>query len=268
MPDLATSWTRRLFERTGIATVWLGIALLTIAVLVFVVQELALGRLATVDDTTLERVRITFTHIVITAYLITAYVYCEQARDESIASLRPLLDPERADPLVDTKTRDRAILPLAALIGVAGSIWVGLNVAPDPGSYDPRDWTPETGWHRVLSIFMGFWTGRLSLLIVIESGRLSDLAATLREIDLLDLNALAPFARSGLTNALLVIGSVAVSVMPCSRSVARNARRAVASESTSNGSFSATSKPTFDQDQLLSGASPSNGCSDFSTGWS
>jgi hypothetical protein len=205
MTGLEASWTRRLFERTGIGTVWVGVVILALSLLAFLVQELALGRLgaAFLDD-----IRITSTHLLIVAYLLTASVFCEQARDASIAELSPLLDPALAGSRLDARGLDRAVLLAAGLCGAVSAILVTLYMAPGPASYDPRDWEPENAWHRVLSIPMGFLSARLSMLILIESTRLSDLAASLRPVDLLDQGALAPFARRGLSNALLAIGMV------------------------------------------------------------
>jgi len=205
---LSTSWTRRLFERTGLATPLLGFSIVAVLSLCFLIQELALGRFDVPDDALLGDVRLTLTHILIAVYLVTAYVYCEQTRDEAIASLAARLDASRAQSLLDTRRRDQALLTCAGLVGVAGAILSSLFLTPGPASYDPQTWASENGWHRVLSLFMGYWTGRLGGLIVIESGRLSDLAGCLGEIDLLDPGALAPFARRGLSNALLAIGAV------------------------------------------------------------
>jgi hypothetical protein len=210
MAGLSTSWTRRLFERTGISTVWAGVALLAIVFTAFLIQELALGRLESVDINRLGAIFLVFTHIAIVAYGLTACAYCEQARDASIAGLRPLLDLERAAPALDTKERDRATHLAVGLLGVGVSILITLYVTPGPASYDPATWSAESGWHRALSPLMGFWTARLASLILVESRRLSALAASLHEIDLLDLDRLAPFARRGLSHALVVIGAVSV----------------------------------------------------------
>ena len=209
-PGLSKSWTRLLFERSGLGTIWVGVALLVVAVLAFAVQELALDRFARSSDQVLDDVRLTVTHLTITVYLVTAYVFCEQSRDQGIAELWPLLDPERARPLLETRARDQAFLTGFGIGGIAIAVVVALFFSPGAADYDPRTWEPENGWHRVCSLLMGYWTSRLSALIVLESGRLSELAGTLRGIDLLELEPLSAFGRRGLLNALLVIGSVAV----------------------------------------------------------
>lgn len=207
MSDLPRSWTRTFFEALGIGTVRAALVLALLLALVFLAQEVVLGRLAS------ERfgsIWLTLTHIVIATYVLGAYTYCLQSRDRTIESVRPLLDPERARPILDTAKRDRMILGAASLIGVVASFTTTLYVTPGPASYDAATWGPESGWHRVLGPIMGLWTVRLSTLILIEAHRLSDLARTLREIDLLDPATLDPFSRQALTNALLAIGMVSV----------------------------------------------------------
>lgn len=208
MPARSVSWTRRLFERTGLRTIWVGFSLLGLLVAVFLAQEWLLARFE--RPTILDDIRLTLTHIVIAVYAITATVYCEQTRDESLASLRPLIAPEQERTVFENRDRDGTIVAVLAILGIPIAAAFALYGSPGSASYDPRDWGPENAWHRVLSLVMGYWTTRLAASIVIESGRLSDLATRLREIDLLDLDELSPFVRRGLMNALLIIGSVSV----------------------------------------------------------
>lgn len=207
MAALPRSWTRRFFEWSGLGTVRVGLAIASLLALVFLAQEAVLGRLS---SELFGDIWITVTHIVIVSYLLPAFVYCEQSRDRTIEKVRPLLDPARADEILESATRDRVTLAIAGGIGVVLAFVSSFYIAPGPASYDVATWNPENGWHRVLAPIAGLLAARLSALMLLEAGRLSELARTLREVDLLDPGALGPFSRQALTNALLGIGMVAV----------------------------------------------------------
>ncbi len=204
------AWLRRLFEATS-RPAWLvgvGIALLGIAA--FGLQELALGRFALVDRSPeiLGAARVAVTHVLISAYLMTAYVYAQRTTDRSIEALQPLLDPREVDEQAGTSRGGRVALALSVPLGLLSSYLVSTRLSPGEVSFDPTTWGPETGWHRILGLVMGILTIRLSTLLALESGRLSRLAQGIRDLDLLATDAIAPFARQGLTHALLVIGVV------------------------------------------------------------
>jgi hypothetical protein len=207
MAGMTPSWTRRLFEWFGTGTIGVGVGLALSLILVFLLQEAALGRLSW------ERfgdIWTTIVHVLIASYLLGAYTYCEQSRDRTIESLRPLLDEDRIEPIFGSERSNRWSLAIWSVLGLATSFVFTLYITPGPASYDPASWSPESGWHRVLGPIMGLWTARLSGSILIEARKLSELALTLPEIDLLDSARLHPFARQALTNALLVIGTVSV----------------------------------------------------------
>ena len=205
------SWTRRLFERTRLPTFGAGLALLLLLLGGFTTQELILGRFALARESIViaEDMWIAIVHVVIAAYLVTACVYCEQTRDTTLEELRPLLDEAGAEGALARAAGERRILLGAGLVGILLAFLISIYLAPE-ANYDPKSFNPENIWHRVLGLVLGFWITRLLLFITIESGRVSQLAGSLREIDLLDLGELRVFARQGLTSALLVIGSVSV----------------------------------------------------------
>ncbi|MGH0036691.1 MAG: hypothetical protein ACQGVK_16835 [Myxococcota bacterium] len=205
-----TAWLRPLFEAPGCPVWVVGVAVAGLGSLAFGLQELALGRypVAAADPNVLYDMRVAVTHVVITAYLLTAYVYAQRTTEQSIAALRPLLESDRLDAPLAISRGERVALWLSAPIAIAIFVLVNTRVSPGEVSLAPTTWDPEVSWHRVLGFAMAILTIRLSTLIVLESRRLSDLSAALRRVDLLSPEALAPFARQGLTFALLVIGSV------------------------------------------------------------
>lgn len=65
-------------------------------------------------------------------------------------------------------------------------------------------------WHRILGPLTMVWGWWLVYTIVTVSVRMSRIARTLARVDLLDLSPLAPFTQLGLTNALLLIGTLSI----------------------------------------------------------
>lgn len=202
-------WTRRLFEWPRISTVRAGLLLLGITCAAFFLQELALGRVA-LDEGRLGAMREAVIHIVITIYAVTAYVYSDQARDECLMRLRPLTAGGTEQASLSVLPAGRALLLAAGVAGSGLAVLMSIELGPGQDvSYDPRTWGPESGWDRVGALLMGFWTARLSALVLLDSASISRRATRLREIDLLDLTPLSPLTRHGLTGALLLIGSIA-----------------------------------------------------------
>ena len=205
-------WTTRAFSAIGLSPVAVGPVLGLAALLVFALQELALGRFALAvlpgdPEGVLDGVRLTLTHIAIVVYLVTAAAYATRVTKRTLVRLRPLLEPA---PSLDRDPQERYPLRIAGLLSIGLILLVNATVSPGDVSYNPATWNPENGWHRVLSFAIGFWAFRLVAVIAIDSLRLSRLARSIREVDLLDLRPLAPFVTQGLANVLLVTGFVAV----------------------------------------------------------
>ncbi len=205
-------WTPSAFSAIGLSPIAVGPVLGLAALLVFALQELALGRFALAvlpgdPMGVLDDVRVTVTHIAIVAYLVTAAAYATRVTERTVARLRPLLEPATS---LDRDPQERYPLRIVGLLSIGLILLINATVSPGSISYNPATWHPETGWHRVLSFVIGFWAFRLVAVITIDSLRLSRLAQAIREVDLLDLRPLAPFVTQGLANVLLVVGFVAV----------------------------------------------------------
>ncbi len=206
----STAWVRRMFEASGYSVWLVGVGVALLGILVFGLQELLLGRyrLASVDPDLLANMRVAVTHVVITAYLLTAYVQTQRTTEQSIGALRPHLEAQRAGELLAPSRSERLALGLSVPIGILAFVAVSVTISPGQVSLMPTSWNPEEGWHRIFGLAMGILTLRLCTLIVVESGRVSALASAIEHLDLLSREAISPFARQGLTYALLVIGVV------------------------------------------------------------
>jgi hypothetical protein len=103
---------------------------------------------------------------------------------------------------------------MAGWLGVFVSLLIPMIADLPRGEFPYKLGLPmEVVWHRIAVLLVGWWAGRLAYAIGVESRRLSRLAEGLRPIDLFDLKPLLPFARQGLTHALILIGFVSIFVV-------------------------------------------------------
>jgi len=136
----------------------------------------------------------------------------EQAR--SAMRNRRDLQPCLADGAPDVATFGRLDVRSARLAGLAGIAFAPLTalvIDRDPALYlTPGYWRVESVFGWVVGGWVGFWIGSFFYVTLAYARRFSRLADRLRDIDLLDLGALRPFARHGLASALqwLVLLSV------------------------------------------------------------
>ncbi len=208
----AAPWLIRAYAATGASPARVGATLAIGAIAAFFALELALGRFALAaqpgDPLAIQRdMRLTVIHVLVTAYLASAFVATALATEWTTRQLEPLL--RHPAPARDWR-EERMPLWSAAGLGGLASVLINLFFSPGTVSYDPSTWDPETAWHRILSFPIGMLIFQLWTLVVIDSRHVSRLAADVREVDLLDQSSLAPFARHGLHNALLVTGFAAV----------------------------------------------------------
>ncbi|MEE8558069.1 MAG: hypothetical protein V3T14_09310 [Myxococcota bacterium] len=177
-------------------------------------MELSLGRHRVLGEpgSTLRDPRLAIIHILLVTYIPTAYVYVIRGSRRAIDSLRPGLrasDSEVA--LLEAAVgRYREWWPTLASLGVlAFTVYTTYATTPK-NPYDWTLWTPEVAWHRVLTPFLAWWSGRLVYAVLTESRRLSRLAKHLGPLDLMDLSPLAPFSRQALSNVIVVVGLASI----------------------------------------------------------
>jgi hypothetical protein len=100
-------------------------------------------------------------------------------------------------------------LIISGLLGMLFTLFTPYLTTVVP-PWDPSTWAPEVWWHRVLGLFIGWWSGWFSAAVWITSTRTSRLAAWVLKVDLLDVKQWAPFVRQGLLTALLIVGLVSI----------------------------------------------------------
>lgn len=218
-------------EKTGIDRVsplWLGIGISGSLVALFMMSETILGRwdllladenfdpLARVSTGILRDLRISIVHCLLVGYLPAALLHVLRNGKRTVARLQGALNctREECERLASSIRLSKRGLLIAALVGLVLALLPPLFVEPVPEApWDPAGWNPEVAWHRVLGPIMGIGLAWLTYAIVAVSLRMSRIAKKLNRIDLLDLSPLSPFAQQGLTNALLLIGTLSITAL-------------------------------------------------------
>jgi hypothetical protein len=211
-------WTQRLCDDLSLSPAWLGVAIALGLAVAFVAGELALGRhhlLETLPQgvDSLRDVRLAFVILLAAGWAPAAFLTVVRGTRRRVAALRPLFDPQdaRAGALADgAGSYGRTGLRVAGFLGFALALGLPFLAEGAEFAYRPSSWSYEVAWHRVLTPFTGWWTGRFFFAVLAESRRLSQLAARLPEIDLFDLRSLTGFARQGLSSAFLNVGFVSI----------------------------------------------------------
>jgi hypothetical protein len=186
----------------------------TLLVLLFL-QEALLGRFALLFGPTgsPRDLRLAIVHCLLAGYLPTACLFLWRgARNTAAELVRTLqIDNGVPDKVPVTLRGEGAGIGTGALI-LAGLLGVLLAVpfpflTAETGAWHPATWTPEIWWHRLLSLFIGWWAGWFVLAVWYTSAQISRLAARIQKLDLLDLSPLSPFVRQGLLTSLLAVGT-------------------------------------------------------------
>ena len=208
-----------------ITPLWLGIGISGSLLIILLVIETVLGRwnvlqtggefdvLARVSSGVLRDVRLAIVHCLVIGYLPAAFLHVVRSGRRTVLVLQGALDCTRDE----CKTLAASIRLSASGLVIFGLIGLLLSFAgpymtlPVPlAPWNPSTWGPEVAWHRILGPLTMVWTWWLAYAIITVSMRMSRIAKQMCRIDLLDLSPLAPFTQLGLTNALLLIGSLSI----------------------------------------------------------
>ena len=208
-----------------ISPLWLGIGISGSLLLLMIVIETVLGRwagllvggefdpLARVSEGDLRDIRIAVIHCLIMGYLPAALLHMLRSGRRTVLVLQNVLDCTREEcktlaASVGLSTRGLVIVGLAAFVFALMTPYLVPPVPETP--WNPATWSPEVAWHRILGPLTMVWAWWLAYAIISVSVRMSRIAMSLATINLLDLSPLAPFTQQGLTNALLLIGSLSI----------------------------------------------------------
>ena len=208
-----------------ISPLWLGLGISGSLLLLLFVIETSQGRwaemmtggefdvLANVSTGVLRDLRIAFVHCLVTGYLPAAFLFVIQSGRRTIFVLQESLDctMEECESIAASIRLSGLWLFIFGVFGFALSMATPYIVPPIPEApWNPSNWSTEVAWHRILGPIMMVWAWWLGYAIVMVSVRMSRIAKRLNRIKLFDLSPLAPFTHQGLTNALLLIGSLSI----------------------------------------------------------
>lgn len=157
--------------------------------------------------------RIAVVHILLVGYLPAAFLAVVQGGKRTVWELQGALDctAEECANLAASVRLKPGGLVVAGFIGLLIAFTVPYFTPPVPEQiWNPRGWSPEVAWHRVLGPIASVGILWLIHAVISVSRRMSRLAASLESVDVLELRPLQPFTRQGLTNALLVLGFVSI----------------------------------------------------------
>jgi len=136
-------------------------------------------------------------------YLPTARYFEARSAARSRRDLQPVLRPGADAPEAFCRLSPR-MAGLAGLMGTAIVPSTALFIDRDPSLYFAAGyWRPEAIFGWTVGGFVGFWLGSFVYVTLAYARRFSRLAESLEEPDLLDLEPVRPFARHGLSSALL-----------------------------------------------------------------
>ena len=214
---------RKTLER--VSPVWLGLGISASLILIFLALETAFGRweafraddtfspFARVSTGILRDTRLAIVHCLLAGYLPAALLHAVRNGQRTVLILQDALQCTREEcvALAELVTLNKRWLLITGALGVALAIVTPYVVPPIPSApWSLSNWNPEIAWHRLLGPPILVSLCWLGYAVVTVSTRLSRLARKLHHIDLLDLSALAPFTRAGLTNSLLLIGALSI----------------------------------------------------------
>jgi len=169
--------------------------------------------LARVQGGMLRDTRIAIVHCLMAGYLPAALLYVMRNGRRTVLILQKVLicTPEECEKLAMTVRLSTRNLVVIGLLAFVVALMTPYIVPPVPvAPWNPATWSPEVAWHRILGPLAMVWAWWLAYAIITVSMRMSRIAKSLVKIDLLDLSPLAPFTQQGLTNALLLIGSLSI----------------------------------------------------------
>jgi hypothetical protein len=205
-------WTERVYETAPIAPFWLGVGVAVGLLLVFLALTWVSGELAAFLSSNVglwesRDVRIAFLVASMAGYLPTARRYVALGAEKNLEDLRPLLDSTSQGYEAIRRRFGRLDVRAARTAGTLGILIAPLSALAfdrDPALYFQRAyWGPENSFEWVVGACVGWCLGHFVYATLGYARRFSDLADQVERIDLLELRALAPFARQGLRSALL-----------------------------------------------------------------
>ena len=147
-------------------------------------------------------------HCALAAYVPAAFLAVLRSAQRQLAALRERPGELTAGlrvrvPLLGRPSRGWWLALAAGLaVGVLGP-WLTEPALSPLHYWDPRRWPPEVFWHRLPGLWVTTWMAAFVFATIEVSRQFSEAARRLEVVDLFDSDLATPFARQGLSNALL-----------------------------------------------------------------
>ena len=210
-------WSQRILDGSPLAPFWTGVLLALGFLSMFFAVELALGRFSEYDvGTYREDLRVAVVLCLLAAYLPTAWLYSVRSARRTVDELGPSLTRGGGTVGLEEAGRfDHAGLRMAGIVGVSLLLVAVLFVESGLSDLSAllAQMNLEGYLHRVLLVWIGWFCGRFTYAIWVESKRFSQIGQERVAIDLLDLSSVTPLIRFGLRQALVTIGAFSVLAM-------------------------------------------------------
>jgi hypothetical protein len=207
-----TAWSDRLFERAPVAPIWVGLGLAAGLLALFVLLAWVSGGLAQfmeAEESLLELrdARIGVMIVFGVAYLLTARRYAALGARTDFEALRELLgwrQPRFEKARREFETLDPRRARIAGALGMLAFPITLLLIDRDPTLYlNAWYWTSEKALTWIFGLAFLWNLAVFAYATYAYARRLSDLASSLKNLELGDTESLAPFGRQGLRSALL-----------------------------------------------------------------
>jgi hypothetical protein len=215
---VAFPWSERLFSAARMSPLALGALVAALAFGAFLLLEGIAGGLGAIlrgepSQQNVEEYRFSLVIALLIGYLPAAWIYLVRGSRRTVEALRPAL---RCGPAEFAALRDRAgrfdprALRWAGILGATIALGLPFLVDLSLNVYSIREIRVATLAHRILLPVVGWLVGRFIHAVLADSARLARIGRELVAVDLLDLGPLAPFARYGLRNTLLMLGQLSI----------------------------------------------------------
>ena len=206
------SWTERFYRDVPVSPIWVGFGIVVFLLALFLAIAWAFGGLAIVRAGDMElweyrEARFGILVALLAGYLPTAHRYVVLGARKNLEDLLPLSSaPSRGTDAAQRRfgLLDARATRKAGLLGILIVPISALAIDRDPTLFLQLEYFgAEQGFAWVVGAWVGWSLGVFVYATLAYARRFSDLAGQIERIDLLDLQALAPFARQGLRSALL-----------------------------------------------------------------
>ncbi|KAA3644995.1 MAG: hypothetical protein DWQ07_16475 [Chloroflexi bacterium] len=192
----------------------LGLSISAALLVGLLLHEIILGRFTVIfgEGDVLQDFETAVISILLSGYLVGAYYAVQRSTRNTIDELKRTWEPTSdASTMGFEEGMGKRLFFAMGLVGVLLATLMTHLLVEAP--WDWSTWGPETWWHRLLGLFIGWWFTWFATAIADSSESISRLSARIGSVDLLDHSPWFPSVRHGLLTAMLTIGAVSIGIL-------------------------------------------------------